>query len=136
MFCVCTVHCLKSKKLSTNFFHFDFLIKNTIESIGTSDPYVKFKLNGRLLYKSKTVHKDLNPVWDETFIVPIEDPFQSIQIKVFDYDFGLQDDFMGSALLDLTSLELSRVSELMIPLEDSVRPSGKNVPNTKSKLKD
>lgn len=62
--------------------------------VGTSDPYVKFKLNGRLLYKSKTVHKDLNPVWDETFIVPIEDPFQSIQIKVFDYDFGLQDDFM------------------------------------------
>lgn len=49
--------------------------------LGTSDPYVKFKLNGRLLHKSKTVHKDLNPVWDETFIVPIEDPFQSIQIK-------------------------------------------------------
>lgn len=50
--------------------------------LGTSDPYVKFKLNGRLLHKSKTVHKDLNPVWDETFIVPIEDPFQCIQIKV------------------------------------------------------
>lgn len=80
------------------------------------------------------MHKDLNPVWDETFIVPIEDPFQSIQIKVFDYDFGLQDDFMGSALLDLTTLELSRVTELMIPLEDSVRPSGKNVPLSKSKF--
>lgn len=106
-----------------------------IKRIGTSDPYVKFKLNGRLLYKSKTVHKDLNPVWDETFIVPIEDPFQSIQIKVFDYDWGLQDDFMGSALLDLTTLELSRVTELMIPLEDSVRPSGTNVPS-KSKLND
>lgn len=66
-------------------------------------------------------------MWDETFIVPIEDPFQSIQIKVFDYDWGLQDDFMGSALLDLTTLELSRVSELMIPLEDSVRPTGTNV---------
>ncbi|XP_055315199.1 multiple C2 and transmembrane domain-containing protein isoform X2 [Sitodiplosis mosellana] len=93
---------------------------------GTSDPYVKFKLNGRLLHKSKTVHKDLNPVWDETFIVPIEDPFQSIQIKVFDYDWGLQDDFIGSALLDLTTLELSRVTELMIPLEDSTQPSGTN----------
>lgn len=100
---------------------------NSVWILGTSDPYVKFKLNGRLLHKSKTVHKDLNPVWDETFIVPIEDPFQSIQIKVFDYDWGLQDDFMGSALLDLTTLELSRVSELMIPLEDSVRPTGTNV---------
>lgn len=35
---------------------------------GTSDPYVKFKVGGRLLYKSKTVHKDLNPVWDEAFV--------------------------------------------------------------------
>lgn len=49
---------------------------------GTSDPYVKFKVGGRLLYKSKTVHKDLNPVWDETFVVPVEDPFQPIVIKV------------------------------------------------------
>lgn len=93
---------------------------------GTSDPYVKFKSNGRLLHKSKTVHKDLNPVWDETFVVGIEDPFLGIQIKVFDYDWGLQDDFMGSACIDLTTLELSRVTELKIPLEDSARPTGTN----------
>lgn len=49
---------------------------------GTSDPYVKFKMGGRLLHKSKTVHRDLNPVWDETFVVPIEDPFHPINIKV------------------------------------------------------
>lgn len=49
---------------------------------GTSDPYVKFKMCGRLLHKSKTVHRELNPVWDETFVVPIEDPFQPINIKV------------------------------------------------------
>lgn len=55
--------------------------------IGTSDPYVKFKVGSRLLYKSKTVHKDLNPKWDETFIVPIEDPFQPINIKVINMSF-------------------------------------------------
>lgn len=49
---------------------------------GTSDPYVKFKMGGRLLHKSKTLHRDLNPVWDETFTVPIEDPFVPIIIKV------------------------------------------------------
>lgn len=53
-----------------------------MDKSGTSDPYVKFKIGGRLLFKSKTLHKDLNPVWDETFIVPIEDPFQPINIKV------------------------------------------------------
>ena len=49
---------------------------------GTSDPYVKFKQGGRILFKSKTVHKELNPTFDETFTVPIEDPFQPINIKV------------------------------------------------------
>ncbi|KAL1114806.1 hypothetical protein AAG570_007630, partial [Ranatra chinensis] len=75
---------------------------------GTSDPYVKFKVNGRLLYKSKTIYRDLNPVWDETFVLPIEDPFLPIHIKVFDYDWGLQDDFMGAAYLDLTKFELGK----------------------------
>jgi Ca2+-dependent lipid-binding protein len=53
-----------------------------MDKSGTSDPYVKFKLGSRLLYKSKTVHKELNPTFDEVFTVPIEDPFQSINIKV------------------------------------------------------
>ena len=53
-----------------------------MDKSGTSDPYVKFKQGGRLLFKSKTVHKELNPVFDETFSVPIEDPFQPINIKV------------------------------------------------------
>ncbi|XP_055619934.1 multiple C2 and transmembrane domain-containing protein isoform X2 [Toxorhynchites rutilus septentrionalis] len=93
-----------------------------MDKSGTSDPYVKFKVGGRLLYKSKTVHKELNPVWDETFIVPVEDPFQPINIKVFDYDWGLQDDFMGSAKLPLTSLELNRAEDMTIKLEDAQRP--------------
>ncbi|XP_055531817.1 multiple C2 and transmembrane domain-containing protein isoform X2 [Wyeomyia smithii] len=92
-----------------------------MDKSGTSDPYVKFKVGGRLLYKSKTVHKELNPVWDETFVVPVEDPFQPINIKVFDYDWGLQDDFMGAAKLQLTSLELSRAEEMLIKLEDAQR---------------
>lgn len=73
------------------------------------------------------MHRDLNPIWDETFTVPIEDPFQSIQLKVFDYDWGLQDDFMGSAQLHLTSLELTRMHELTIKLEDPSRPVRTNL---------
>ena len=42
----------------------------------------KFKSGSRLLHKSKTISKDLNPVFDEIFVVPIEDPFQPIKIKV------------------------------------------------------
>jgi Ca2+-dependent lipid-binding protein len=49
---------------------------------GTSDPYVKFKLGGRMLYKSKTIYRNLNPVWDEVFTLPVEDPFVPVHIKV------------------------------------------------------
>lgn len=91
---------------------------------GTSDPYVKFKTAGRLVFKSRTVYRDLNPVWDESFTIPVEDPFVPIHIKVFDYDWGLQDDFMGSAFLDLTTLELGRATDLQLPLQDPARPTG------------
>lgn len=49
---------------------------------GTSDPYVKFKLDGKTFYKSKVVYKDLNPTWNETFSLPVKDINQKMYIKV------------------------------------------------------
>ncbi|XP_076054770.1 multiple C2 domain and transmembrane region protein isoform X2 [Oratosquilla oratoria] len=88
------------------------------DACGTSDPYVKFKVGGKMLYKSKTIYKDLNPSWDETFTIPIEDPFEPVHIKVFDYDWGLQDDFMGMASIDLTTLELDRSEDVTLTLQE------------------
>uniref|UniRef100_A0A8C1HPG6 Multiple C2 and transmembrane domain containing 1 n=1 Tax=Cyprinus carpio carpio TaxID=630221 RepID=A0A8C1HPG6_CYPCA len=72
---------------------------------GTSDPYVKFKIAGKEIFRSKTIHKNLNPVWDEKVSLLVESLREPLYVKVFDYDFGLQDDFMGSAYLHLESLE-------------------------------
>ena len=52
------------------------------DSCGTSDPYVKFFHDGKMVYKSKTVYKDLNPFWDETFDLIIEDVSVPLDIKV------------------------------------------------------
>lgn len=49
---------------------------------GTSDPYVKFKLDGKTFYKSKVVYKDLNPTWNESFSLPVKDINQKMFIKV------------------------------------------------------
>nr|DBA31955.1 TPA: hypothetical protein GDO54_007709 [Pyxicephalus adspersus] len=84
---------------------------------GTSDPYVKFKLNKKTLYKSKVVYKNLNPVWDEVFVLPIQNLDQKLQIKVYDRDFTT-DDFMGAAVLDLQELELNKTAEKVFRLED------------------
>ncbi|XP_064356005.1 multiple C2 and transmembrane domain-containing protein 1 isoform X3 [Dromaius novaehollandiae] len=89
---------------------------------GTSDPYVKFKIGGKEVFRSKTIHKNLNPVWEEKACILIDHPREPLYIKVFDYDFGLQDDFIGSAFLDLTSLELNRQTDVTLSLKDPHYP--------------
>ncbi|XP_061933359.1 multiple C2 and transmembrane domain-containing protein isoform X10 [Apis cerana] len=93
-----------------------------MDRCGASDPYVKVKSGGRLLHKSRTVHRDLNPVWDESVTLPIEDPFQPLTFKVFDYDWGLQDDFMGAAQFDLAQLDLGQPQDIVLELKDHNRP--------------
>ncbi|XP_043290084.1 multiple C2 and transmembrane domain-containing protein isoform X3 [Venturia canescens] len=93
-----------------------------MDRCGASDPYVKIKCAGRLLHKSRTVHRELNPIWDESVTLPIEDPFQALNIKVFDYDWGLQDDFMGAAQLELVQLDLGHPQDIVLELKDPARP--------------
>ncbi|KAB1257098.1 Multiple C2 and transmembrane domain-containing protein 2 [Camelus dromedarius] len=84
---------------------------------GTSDPYVKFKLNGKTLYKSKVIYKNLNPVWDEIVVLPIQSLDQKLRVKVYDRDLTTSD-FMGSSFVLLSDLELNRTTEHILKLED------------------
>ncbi|XP_043096719.1 multiple C2 and transmembrane domain-containing protein 1 isoform X6 [Puntigrus tetrazona] len=90
---------------------------------GTSDPYVKFKIAGKEVFRSKTIHKNLNPVWDEKVSLLVESLREPLYVKVFDYDFGLQDDFMGSAYLYLESLEHQRSLDVTLDLKDPHYPN-------------
>ncbi|XP_053519535.1 multiple C2 and transmembrane domain-containing protein 1 isoform X8 [Artibeus jamaicensis] len=89
---------------------------------GTSDPYVKFKVGGKEVFRSKIIYKNLNPVWEETASILVDHLREPLYVKVFDYDFGLQDDFMGSAFLDLTQLELKRPTDVTLTLKDPHYP--------------
>ncbi|CAO2593145.1 Multiple C2 and transmembrane domain-containing protein 1 [Lemmus lemmus] len=89
---------------------------------GTSDPYVKFKIGRKEVFRSKIIHKNLNPVWEEKACILVDHLREPLYIKVFDYDFGLQDDFMGSAFLDLTQLELNRSTDVTLTLKDPHYP--------------
>ncbi|EDV21046.1 uncharacterized protein TRIADDRAFT_60419 [Trichoplax adhaerens] len=85
---------------------------------GTSDPYVKFRYNNKLLYKSATIYRDLRPRWYEKFSLNIEDVSKFLYLKVYDYDFALKDDFMGEAYVDMATLELEKITEIKLKLED------------------
>nr|XP_029500701.1 multiple C2 and transmembrane domain-containing protein 1-like isoform X2 [Oncorhynchus nerka] len=89
---------------------------------GTSDPYVKFKIAGKEVFRSRTINKNLNPVWDERVSLLVDGLREPLYVKVFDYDFGLQDDFMGSAYLYLESLEHQRTLDVTLDLEDPQYP--------------
>ncbi|TNN58752.1 Multiple C2 and transmembrane domain-containing protein 2 [Liparis tanakae] len=84
---------------------------------GTSDPYVKFKLDGKMIHKSKVVYKNLNPTWNETFSLHVKDLHHNLYIKVYDRDLTT-DDFMGSASVALSDLEMDKHSEMSLPLSD------------------
>ncbi|XP_053209513.1 multiple C2 and transmembrane domain-containing protein-like isoform X2 [Panonychus citri] len=89
------------------------------DSCGTSDPYVKFKIGNKQLYKSRIIPKNLNPIWDEYTVLAIDDVFQPLMIKVYDHDFGLTDDYLGTAILDLTRLEINKSTELEFNLTET-----------------
>ncbi|CAJ0575544.1 unnamed protein product, partial [Mesorhabditis spiculigera] len=94
------------------------------DASGSSDPYVRFKYKERIVYKSNTIFKNLNPVWDEEFSMLVDDITSPIVIEVYDYDRFCTDDFMGSAQLDLSQLKLFQPKELTLPLTSVGAPPG------------
>uniref|UniRef100_A0AAY4BLR6 C2 domain-containing protein n=1 Tax=Denticeps clupeoides TaxID=299321 RepID=A0AAY4BLR6_9TELE len=84
---------------------------------GTSDPYVKFRIDEKTMYKSKVVHKNLNPTWNESFSFPVRDLEHIVFVKVYDKDHR-SNDFMGSSAIFLSKLELDKTTEMVLRLED------------------
>uniref|UniRef100_A0A8C7IRX1 Multiple C2 and transmembrane domain containing 1 n=1 Tax=Oncorhynchus kisutch TaxID=8019 RepID=A0A8C7IRX1_ONCKI len=82
----------------------------------------EFKIGGKEVFRSRTINKNLNPVWDEKVSLLVDSLREPLYVKVFDYDFGLQDDFMGSAYLYLESLEHQRNLDVTLDLEDPQYP--------------
>ncbi|KAK2564508.1 Multiple C2 and transmembrane domain-containing protein 1 [Acropora cervicornis] len=108
----------KTDSFSVEFLHEKPVTKTITRVPGTSDPYVKFKSDGKQIYKSKTVSKNLNPQWNEKFCVPIEDITVPLILKVLDFDHIGNDDPMGRAVVDLSQLEIEKPTEMTLDLED------------------
>ena len=88
-----------------------------INFLGLSDPYVKFKVDGRTAFKSRICKETLNPHWDEEFAILVF-PTSAVKIRVYDKDIGLRDDFMGDAAIDLYRLT-DKFDDITLELEDS-----------------
>ncbi len=78
--------------------HFEW--RNII--LGSSDPYVVLKLNGAT-HKTRTVKKNLNPLWSETFT--FHNSFNvdrdTLCIEIWDWDRFSKDDLMTRNFISL-----------------------------------
>lgn len=49
---------------------------------GSSDPYVKFEMAGRDVFRSRTVRKNLNPVWNHKTTLVTHNLGEPLHVKV------------------------------------------------------
>lgn len=84
---------------------------------GYSDPYCKFELNGKDVFKTKVQKKTLHPAWNEFFEVDIASRTAAkFTCNVYDWDFGEKADFLGAADINLELLDPFNAQEYNLTL--------------------
>ncbi|CDR40167.1 CYFA0S04e05028g1_1 [Cyberlindnera fabianii] len=90
------------------------------DSNGKSDPFIKVYVNDDSdnVYKTKTIKKTLDPVWNEKTSLEISNRVNTVlKLKVLDWDFGAgQDDKLGVALFDLADIDPINPSTYDVPV--------------------
>lgn len=85
---------------------------------GYSDPYCKFKLNDKEVYKTKIQKKTLHPVWNEFFECPVTSRTAAkFQVIVMDWDMGDKDDLLGESEINMNLLEPFKPQEVILRLD-------------------
>ena len=81
-------------------------LKNPDKFPGIPDPYVTLSINGRdVLGKTKTVHENANPRWNESFNVIVTSLMDTLSIQAYDYNEYRKDKDLGIASFALEQLQ-------------------------------
>ena len=82
--------------------------------IGGSDPYCIFSHGSRQTRKSKVCTKTLNPVWNESFELPIDTVTPPLVVQCFDWDRFSADDSLGEGRVSLYDLVEGQPKEICV----------------------
>eukprot|EP00298_Acanthocystis_sp_HF-20_P006788 c16548_g1_i2.p1 GENE.c16548_g1_i2~~c16548_g1_i2.p1 ORF type:complete len:207 (+),score=88.28 c16548_g1_i2:90-710(+) len=84
---------------------------------GKSDPFVEVIQNNVVKGKTKIQFETLNPVWNETLTVNVDDIQAEIVLKVVDFDKISSNDPLGSASFSLVDFKANEERILNLTLE-------------------
>ncbi|KAI4297074.1 hypothetical protein L6164_036982 [Bauhinia variegata] len=88
------------------------VIKGTnlaVRDMMTSDPYVVLNL-GQQTVQTTVVGSNLNPVWNEEFMLFVPQDYGPLKLQVYDHDTFSADDIMGEANIDLQPMITSAMA--------------------------
>lgn len=101
-------------------------LKNADKLAGTPDPYTVVSLNGRTpLGKTKTVHENANPRWNQTIHVIITSLTDALTLQVYDWNEYRKDKELGVGTFALDQLENNTEHEnLQLEVMANGKPRG------------
>jgi len=84
---------------------------------GKSDPYALLAV-GASQGRSKVILQNLNPQWNENFLLYVRNPDQDfLQVRLYDKDMIGSDDDLGLVRIPLSTLKMMEQQELNLPLK-------------------
>jgi phospholipase D1/2 len=69
-----------------------------------SDAYVSVSTDDQRLAKTRTINDNLNPIWNESFIIPVAHYTKNLIFSVYDADILGMSQFIGAATLSVEDL--------------------------------
>ncbi|CAF3636677.1 unnamed protein product [Rotaria sordida] len=71
---------------------------------GKSDPFCVVELDSNRL-RTHTIRKTLAPIWNKSFVIPVQDIHSILQLTIYDEDINLNSEFIGKVMIPLLTIK-------------------------------
>lgn len=83
---------------------------------GKCDPFIEIYLDDKRFKETKVIRKTYNPVWNQTFVIPLDHPGSVIEFRFADFDTFKKNDKFGYIKINLDSIPIGKVVNEWYPL--------------------